>query len=489
MVSKEMPLLLDNDIPMQLTGAGDVGDVDDLFGDASALPLRPAIRHLDERLDILRNRGCCQTVAWSRVGTVASVTPDGQELELRFLRSHPANGEWELSEPVICSLVRGSNEFPLVHLEWAGTNNPELAIFDAGGRVALLIFSTTLTHPFVVRRWDADIVDELQSLAGCHWLPVAASNPNTSSAAGSAGIRQSYNVMFGPATRNPNGSYHYESSFIHAEGPSHPLPARTALLTVSMGGTLKMLFMQMNNKLEETTLELESISTVNEIVTHAAFASEKKYLILALATSARQLKFVKVDIQWGAQPGKTGPQNARFNATLSEKHCATASCPVDSAEDASSSHITHLLALPSLLDNSGKNVVPPQVIAVRSRAPNPGSFSAPQTVIDRWEAVEQRHPLHPAVEQLGNRGNNNSSDATPGLCLRPLEPTVLPKTIIGIQSIQFGKVIVFTYFDGTVEYRDRFNFQEIYTDQDTSTLSNLRQVGWRFPDDGPCRLF
>jgi mediator of RNA polymerase II transcription subunit 16 len=298
MADKEIPLILGNDLSMHLGDVGDVGDVDDLFGDASALPLRPTGMQLEQRIDRLRNRGCYQyaslvtrpwpllpclsltclyrTVAWSRVGTIASITADGQELELRYLRCRPDNGEWELTEPMTCALVKGTPEIPLVHLEWAITNNPELAIFDASGRVALLIFSTTITHPFLVRKWDTDIVDEMQSIAGAHWLPVA---PNTQPAAAAnssnAGNRQSFNVVFGPAVKNPQGNYQYESSFVHAEGPNHPLQARTALLCVTMGGILKMFWMQLNNKMEETTLELESIRTADEIVTHAAFASEK----------------------------------------------------------------------------------------------------------------------------------------------------------------------------------------------------------------------
>lgn len=55
MATKEMPLLLDNGIPMQMDG---VGDVDDLFGDATGLPtMRQPSKQIDLRLDQLRNRG------------------------------------------------------------------------------------------------------------------------------------------------------------------------------------------------------------------------------------------------------------------------------------------------------------------------------------------------------------------------------------------------------------------------------------------------
>jgi mediator of RNA polymerase II transcription subunit 16, fungi type len=167
-----------------------------------------------------------------------------------------------VSEPTIYSQVKGTPDNPLVHLEWAPTNNPELAVFDSAGRVAILIFSITLNQPFSVKKWDNDLVDEMQAIAGCHWLPVAAAPP------------QQYIVMYGPAIKGANG-YQYETSFLHAPGTSHPHPSRSALLCVTTGGTLKMFWMQWNNRLEETTIELESISTADEIVTHAAFASDK----------------------------------------------------------------------------------------------------------------------------------------------------------------------------------------------------------------------
>lgn len=169
-------------------------------------------------------------------------------------------------------------EDPLVHLEWAATNNPELAIFDAAGRVAILIFSITLTGPFLVRKWDPDMLDPTQSIAGCYWLPVAAPVAGTQPAAN----RQSYNVMFGPAIKNANGTYHYKSSVVQTEGPSHPLQARTALLTVTEGGMLRMFWQNNNRTNEETTLELEGVGSADQVVTHAAFASEKSASILIL---------------------------------------------------------------------------------------------------------------------------------------------------------------------------------------------------------------
>jgi len=42
-----------------------------------------------------------------------------------------------------------------------------------------------------------------------------------------------------------------------------------------MSGMLKMYWSQNNNRMEETIIELESISSTNELVTHASLASDK----------------------------------------------------------------------------------------------------------------------------------------------------------------------------------------------------------------------
>lgn len=80
--------------------------------------------------------------------------------------------------------------------------------------------------------------------------------------------------MYGPANKHGN-TYTYESSFVHAVGPAHPNPSKSALFNVTANGTLKMFWAQNNNKVEETTLELESVHSSDDLVTRAAFASEK----------------------------------------------------------------------------------------------------------------------------------------------------------------------------------------------------------------------
>lgn len=117
-----------------------------------------------------------RTIAWSKSGAIASITPDGERLELRFLRAHPETGVWGLSEPTTCDVVRGTPTIPLVHLEWGLAVISELAVFDAVGRVTIVSFPTTLNHGVATRKWDNDPLDDLNAVVGCHWLSVAPGN-------------------------------------------------------------------------------------------------------------------------------------------------------------------------------------------------------------------------------------------------------------------------------------------------------------------------
>ena len=317
--------------------------------------------------------------------------------------------------------------------------------------------------------------------------------------------------MYGPANKQ-GSSYHYESSFVHAGGPSHPHSSKSALICVTVGGMLKMMWSQNNNRVEETVVELESVNSSDELVTHAALASDKsrhplpssspqcltdtvvEFLMIAVATTSLKLKLLKLEIQWGG-PGSSSeknpmPQNARLNPALVETHLASASWihsgSNEPSNDASMAELSHLQMLPSLLDNTGKSTVPPMIVTVRLRVPAEGSYQGPQSILDRWEAVEKRQNLHPAFDQLGNRKNSAPSELPNAMQLRKLDPIVIDKAVVGFQAIQFGKVLVLTMSDGTVEYRDRFTFEEVYAAEDLTKVMNLRQVGWAYTDDGPC---
>jgi mediator of RNA polymerase II transcription subunit 16 len=161
----------------------------DLFGDPvledtlAAMPPRTRKR-LRQRLDELRTRGCSQGIAWSRQGTIASIARDAMSIDLRSVQCNPDTAEWELSEPASWSpssrppanpstaASLPSSSAPFVHLAWAPTLTPDLAVLDAHGRNTVLSFSLANNQPYPVRRWETDVVDDLHAVVGCYWLPL-----------------------------------------------------------------------------------------------------------------------------------------------------------------------------------------------------------------------------------------------------------------------------------------------------------------------------
>lgn len=217
-------------------------------------------------------------------------------------------------------------------------------------------------------------------------------------------------------------------------------------------------------------------------------------MLLALATTAKQLRLVKIEIQWGqtAQPDKApGRVPGTLSPSLVEKHLATANWlqggPGDSSLDTSMIELSHLEVLPSILDNTGKNPSAPMVVTVRSRTPNEGSYQVAQTVFDRWEVVEQKQSLSSAWEQLGSRRNSISSELPPVTQMSKISNITSNKVVIAFHTLNFGKTLVLAFADGSVEYRDRLTFDEMYTTQELDKIMNLRQVGWTFSDEGPCK--
>jgi mediator of RNA polymerase II transcription subunit 16 len=176
---------------------------------------------------------------------------------------------------------------------------------------------------------------------------------------------------------------------------------------------------------------------------------------------------------------------------LVEKHLATTNWlqggSSDSNNDALMAELSHLEVLPSLMDSTGMNTTPPMVVVVRSRTSSEGPYQMAQGFIDRWEAVESRQHLHQAFEQLGGRRNSLSSELPNITQLRKVTPVIINKVVIAFHTLHFGKVLVLAFADGTVEFRDRLTFEELYTNQDTTKVINLRQLGWTFADEGPCK--
>lgn len=205
-----------------------------------------------------------------------------------------------------------------------------------------------------------------------------------------------------------------------------------------------------------------------------------------MVTRSGYLRFIKVEIHWtgnGPLAEKTTlPIQTRLNPALVERNTATASW----SHFDGLGKLLHILVIPSTLDKEGKNTVGPVIVIIRSQPPINGLLQE-QYILERWEAVEQRETLNPAFAQLGNRRNSAVSEMPLRTTLRKLEPIVFGRAPLGIETIHFGKAVVLSFADGSVEFRDRFSFEEIYDKEDTERIMNPRQVGYDFVGATPCK--
>ncbi|KAI0206278.1 RNA polymerase II mediator complex subunit Sin4 [Astrocystis sublimbata] len=490
MADNSMPLLLGGAIPGidEAPIQVDLNSVDDLFGDADhlSLPPRPPSRRLRRRLDELRSRGCCQGLAWSKGGTVASITPDGQSLELRYLRAKPDDASWELSEPkLIAPWPTHLNGGPILHLSW-GPANSELAAIDAVGRVLLMSFNNDLNRPMVSRRWDTDPVDDSHTIVGTYWLNQLPANTR-------------FHPTYSPAVKSPKGAdYTFENSGVPAMGPNHPNPSKSAFICVTTNGLLKMFWSQNSHKSEETTLELESATSADDLITHAAACSDKtRSIYIAMATTSKQLRVVQVAIAFNAskpENSQNAPQAAPvLTPSFGKRHVAVTSwfqtgmCA--SPLDASMFKISHVEMLPAVFDFQSKQWSPIVVVTVRSFMPEANSpyNQEVQSIIDRWELLtDQKQTVHPAFERSGARRNSAGSAPPATARLKMLESIVVNKIVLGVNVLSFGKVISFYYNDGAVDYRDRFTMQELYRSANLDRIHSILEAGFSQSGEAAC---
>lgn len=70
--------------------------------------------------------------------------------------------------------------------------------------------------------------------------------------------------------------------------------------------------------------------------------------------------------------------------------------------------------------------------------------------------------------------------------LRKRESFTVNKIVIGMEPTNHGRVLFFTYSDGSIEYRDRMDMSETFNDGNLERVWHLAQIGFTYPEDEPC---
>lgn len=162
-------------------------------------------------------------------------------------------------------------------------------------------------------------------------------------------------------------------------------------------------------------------------IVHVADILQAGTLLIAFATTSKQLRTVRALIDWGQQKtNEKVPLSAiPLNPTVKTRHLAVTSWLHDSpGEGLNASNMESSMAQLSQLeflspygDPQGR-MTPPTILTVRSHLPASRSHynQDVHTIVDRWEVKEKLQTIHPAFEQLSSRRNSVGSQQ-PGVRL------------------------------------------------------------------------
>ncbi len=114
----------------------------------------------------------CRKVAWSRLGCLAVISPDGRKVYVRNLQCNPDDGRWTLSRENLVFQANAAHERnELCHLSW-NHSGAEVAVVDVLGRI--LVFQIVIAVNRLLASRPHDHLhhqeDDLGAVVGMAWL-------------------------------------------------------------------------------------------------------------------------------------------------------------------------------------------------------------------------------------------------------------------------------------------------------------------------------
>jgi mediator of RNA polymerase II transcription subunit 16 len=147
-------------------------------------------------------------------------------------------------------------------------------------------------------------------------------------------------------------------------------------------------------------------------------------LLIAFATTSKQLRTVRALIDWGQQKTneKVPPAAVPLNPAIKTRHLAVTSwlhethgdALISSNMESSMTQLSHLEFLSPCGDASGR-MTPPTIVTIRCHLPvSMAHYNQDvHTTVDRWEVRDKPQAIHQAFEQLSSR--RNSVGSQPGV--------------------------------------------------------------------------
>ncbi|KAJ6259150.1 Mediator of RNA polymerase II transcription subunit [Drechslerella dactyloides] len=428
----------------------------DLFEDNAT-----TVRAIHEHIDLLRQGGCRQRIAWGKLGCIASIAANGTDVDIRHLMASTKDGVWILSPKYVFKNIH--NGAPLASVHWNHIGS-ELAVADIYGRFAMLTVYVSVDRLNFMRQTSVTAKDDMSMLAGLWWL-----NMNKPYALSKAAVRQ-------------DGVFKYPTNSLPPMGPLNPILGRTACLGVTKNGVVKLWYASDGpSHILKATADLESYNSMDDIITHAAFAADKetdRTAVLAVYTQSKQLRVYRIAIDWKHPPVPQGQSITQLPipVVIHTKRLKIEHCPGDGA-DGATSFLTHLEVLSPF---PGNNTQYPIVLGFFVNTAQHQYVST----IKRWELRNVASSLHSSFDQMAQRRNSVVTEKD-RFELISYDDVPLHKCALSVTQMNASTMVGITYSDGTYEMRDRMQFHSVQPTSNNDRLLNMIHAGWHFPLLGP----
>ncbi|EDN06886.1 predicted protein [Histoplasma mississippiense (nom. inval.)] len=452
----------------------------------------PTIKGLPQRIDELRLSGCSQKVAWSKLGAIAYVSPDGQKVLLRYLHCSPIDGKWTLSEESpINQIADIHGGHAMVHLLW-NESGSELAIVDSCGRISVVTIMMALNTVNPTRQASMDADDDWSQPVGLMWL-----NLNR--------------PLFGfhKATR-ANDRWNYPAYRRRPLGPLHPAN-KPGLVVVTKSGHIKLIYQNPDSRWAEISTELKAVGYLDGLLTHAALApAEGNGISIAAYSTYGKLYFYRIQVKWDPpewdltmKPGggpvafptpafqilhtKTEILSAIFHPQAHDVDYITGF----PSPNGSIYNLTHLeiitapQAVPGTQAATGPCIIAVASIPAQSQLGQPPP-SGPSSILVRWQLDTMAQSLHPNFDNVVSK--NTASSPKPKIIFRKLDDIYFDRYVVSIDYMEAGSVLAITQDDSSISFFEARSMRPITENEDDNIVTSMPNAGFTFPIDASAAL-
>ncbi|KAF3483237.1 uncharacterized protein GIQ15_02561 [Arthroderma uncinatum] len=408
-------------------------DVDDLFGDSGGLELSLTAavpsKALPARIDELRLLGCCQKIAWSKMGAIAYIAPDGTKAFLRHLSCGPENGKWGLSDgDPDHPIADAQGGHTLVHLSW-NESGTDIAIVDSCGRISIIAMSVALNVLIPSRPAILDSDDDGNQPVGLMWLSINRSESKW-------------------------GDMVVE---LHSTGYTNDILTHAAMAPVDGGGIMVVTYSASNDlRLYRAQLKWEGapVDTAHQRPNNS------------IAVPSIQLVHIEVEVPHVVPSPSTyalgNPENIANNANglFALTHLQVIACPLDSPGGQTAPAILAVFSYPIHNSHGRSHIEHPSVLA-------------------RWEFRSVTQNLHRSFDNIVSKQARHP--LLPNTELRRQADLYFERHIVSVDYMEAGNVLVITLEDSSINFYDAKNFTPLSGLDDVETVTSLPQSGFAFP--------